>query len=90
MTKITSIELLSIITKPWVDIKDISLILDCGRDKASEIRNNIINNLNNDGITVPRSKHKIIPTKYLIDYLNLDINYIYNMANLETKLLKGV
>lgn len=87
MDNINKIKLLS---KPWVNIKDIELIVGCGRDKASNIRDEIIKILECNGKKLPRGRNILIPTKNLIEYLCLDIEYFYNMACLESKLMKGV
>lgn len=79
-------ELISILSKPWVYVKDIQKIAKCGRDKASYIRDIIIKDLNKSNILLPCGQTKYIPTKSLVDYLHLDIDYIYAMAEKEKKL----
>lgn len=85
----TSSEAMLILSKPWLNVKDIGLILECGRDKASNIRDAIIEIIRKSGKTLPRGKYKIIPTKSFIEYLDLDIDFIFNMSNFE-KNMKGV
>ena len=82
----TSKELFSIASKQWANVNDIKLLASCGRDKASKIRNDIIQDLTTKGKYLPISKSKIVPMSCVIDYLNLDLDYIYSMAINEKKL----
>ena len=83
----TYIEIFKICSKNWLDIKDIQDIAGCGRDKANEIANAIIRDINNSGKKVPQSKKKIVPTDYVIDYLNIDMDFVLKMAKNEKVLL---
>ena len=78
-------ELFSIISKPWASIKEIRLIANCGRDTAIKIRKEIENKINENGKKLPKSKTIVVPMKDVLDYLNLDINYITDMAIKEKK-----
>ena len=80
------LELFKIISKPWASIKEISLIANCGRNTAIRIRNNIENEIIKDGKRIPKSKTIVVPTKKVIEYLGLDLDYIINMANTEMEL----
>lgn len=82
----TSKEIFSIISKQWANVNDIKILASCGRDKASKIRNDIIKDINNNGKFLPISKMKIVPMANVIEYLNLDTDYIYSMAESEEKL----
>lgn len=82
----TSLEMISILSKPWLNVKDIQKIAQCGRDKASYIRDIIINNLTKDKFLLPCGQTKYIPTNSLVDYLNINVDYIYNMASKEKNL----
>ena len=84
----TYIELFKTCSKNWLDIKDIQSIAGCGRDKANEIANTIIKDINSSGKKVPQSKKKIVPTDYVIDYLNIDMDFVLKMAKNEKVLLK--
>lgn len=79
-------ELISVLSKPWLCVKDIQKVAQCGRDKASYIRDIITTNLTNNKTLLPCGQTKYIPTKSLIDYLNIDIEYIYDMAEKEKSL----
>ena len=76
-------ELYSLVSKPWSSDKEIQKIANCGRDTAIKIRNEIINEIINSGKQIPNTKIINVPTKNVIDKLNLDVNYIFQMSNLE-------
>lgn len=80
-------ELFKIISKPWLDIKDIKLIAEYGRDKANIIINDIINDIKEKGNKIPKIKRKIVPTEYVIQYLNINVDFVSNMALKEKKIL---
>jgi hypothetical protein len=84
----TYTKLFSIISKPWANVNDIKNIASCGRDKASLIRDSIINDIIKSGYHLPIAKEKIVPMEYVIRYLNLNIEYITSMAQNE-KLFKS-
>lgn len=79
-------ELFKTISKPWLDIHDIKLIADCGRDTATEILKNIINDIYNQGKKLPKTKRKIVPSEYVIDYFNINIDFVSQMAQKEKKI----
>lgn len=68
------------------DIKDISKLAYCGRDKATSIRIAITNDLKKQNKKMPSTKTKYVPMRNVIEYLDLDIDYIYKMANKEKSL----
>ena len=78
-------ELFSIISKPWASIKEIKLIANCGRDTAIKIRKDIESKITNTGKKLPKSKTIVVPMKDVLDYLQLDIDYIRDMAIRENK-----
>ena len=80
------LELYYVISKPWVSIKEIGLIANCGRDSAIKIRNMIEEEIIKDGKKLPSGKTIVVPTKKVIEYLGLDLDYIINMANIEVNL----
>ncbi len=77
------LELCKMILKPWSSIKEISQIANCGRDSAIKIRNEIEKQINNEGKKLPTGKTIVVPTKKVIEFLGLDLEYIINMANYE-------
>lgn len=80
------LELVDYINKPWANVNDIQKIALCGKNKASIIRNNIINSFLKDGKKLPQAKQKIVPMYSVIEYLGLDLNQIYLMAKKEQEI----
>lgn len=76
-------ETLNILNKLWLDSKDIQKLLNCGKDSARKIRDNIAKIIKSKGYELPLGKNKKVSTKEVIEYLGLDINYIIEMASLE-------
>ena len=74
-------EMSKIISKPWVDTDDIMIIACCSKNSATKIRVEIEQKILDSGKRLPLSSRKYIPTKLLLEYLGLDIDYIFNMAN---------
>lgn len=87
--EMTYLELYQIISKPWASIKEIGLIANCGRDSAIKIRNMIEEEIIKDGKQLHHGKTIVVPTKKVIEYLGLDLDYIINMANTEINLING-
>ena len=79
-------ELFNVISKPWASIKEISKIAQCGRDTAIKIRNDIESKINSQGKDVPKGKTILVPMREVLEYLNLDYNFIIEMAINEKKL----
>ena len=77
------IETLNILNKLWLDSKDIQILLNCGKDSARKIRDNVAKIIKSKGYELPLGKNKKASTKTVIEYLGLDINYIIEMASLE-------
>lgn len=76
----TYTELYKIISKPWVSVKEIRQIAECSRDTATKIRNIIEEQIIKSGKTLPNSKTKYVPTRYVLQYLDMDENYITERA----------
>ena len=74
-------EMLSIISKPWVNVEDIMKLCNVGRNNATKIRQSIEKSIKESGKLVPASMTKYVPTKLLLEYVNLDEDYIIKMAN---------
>lgn len=83
----SSLEVINVLSKPWADVNDIKKLANCGRDKASLIRDDIRNNIVKEVKLLPICKSKLIPMERLVKYLNLNIDYIYSMAEKEKKLI---
>lgn len=79
----SSLELISIISKQWANIDDIKKIASCGRDKAIFIRNSIIKDITSNGMQLPICKQKLVPMEYVINYFNINVERLYSMAKKE-------
>lgn len=64
-------ELYYCINKTWATVNDIQKIASCGKNKAYEIRNNIINLIIQQGKNLPQSKAKIVPMSEVVSYLTM-------------------
>ena len=73
-------EMSKIIKKPWIDTEGIMKIACCGKNSAIKIRIEIEKQILDSGKKMPLSSHKFVPTKLLLEYLGLDTNYIFDMA----------
>ena len=82
------LELFNLISKPWSGTKEISLIAYCGRDRATKIRNIIEQQILKEGKVLPNGKTILVPTKKVIEFLDLDEDYIINMAKYEANLIR--
>ena len=83
----TCLEMTGILSKQWANVNDIKKIACCGRDNASFIRDSIYNEIIKNGMNLPISREKIVPMNNVIKYLNIDIDYIYSMAEKEKNLI---
>ena len=59
---------------------------NCGKDSARHIRNSIIKQIRKENKNIPYSKNIVVPTKRVIEYLGLDIEFIKEMALKEQEL----
>lgn len=74
-------EQLEAMASQWADNKAIMIIGGVGLNKASDIRREIEKKIKEDGYNLPRNA--IVPMRYVINYFNIDINYLKKLANLE-------
>jgi len=79
-------ELFAMISKHWANISDIKQLCGNGRDNARRIRNEIELDIKNSGKKLLYGKEKKVPMSKVIDYLNMDIEYIAKMAMLEKEI----
>ena len=75
-------DILQIALCPWIDVQGIMQLADCGKNTATEIRTDIEKTILDSGKKIPKSTKKHVPTKMVLEYLNLDENYIIKMANI--------
>ena len=76
-------ELFVLVSKQWANVNDIKQLCGNGRDKARQIRNEIESEIIKGGKKLLIGKEKKVPMSKVIDYLNMDIDYIAKMAMLE-------
>jgi len=79
-------DLFAIISKQWANVNDIKQLCGNGRDKARQIRTAIELDIEKKGKKLLGGKEKKVPMSKVIDYLNMDIDYIAKMAMLEKKI----
>ncbi len=83
------LELFKTISKPWASVNEIKLIANCGRDSAIKIRNDIQETIISQGKFLPSAKTIVVPMKYVIDYLGLDLSFIKDMAIYEANIINN-
>ena len=74
------VEMLELISKVWIDADDIMRLAQCGKHSATNIRNEIEEQIIASGKKVPTGARKCVPTKLVLEYLGLDIDFICSMA----------
>ena len=74
-------EQLQAMASQWADNKAIKVIGGVGDNIAGKIRQEIEERIKNEGYRLPRTA--VVPMKYVIDYFNIDINYLKKLAKLE-------
>ena len=79
-------ELFVLVSKQWANVNDIKQLCGNGRDKARQIRNEIEFEITKSGKKLLNGKEKKVPMSKVIDYLNMDIDYIAKMAMLEKEI----
>ena len=79
-------ELFVLVSKQWANINDIKQLCGNGRDRARQIRNEIESDILKSGKKLLCGKEKKVPMSKVIDYLNMDIDYIAKMAMLEKRI----
>ena len=76
----------AVIGKQWANVSDIKQLCGNGRDKARQIRNEIELEITKSGKKLLGGKEKKVPMSKVIDFLNMDIDYIAKMAMLEKRI----
>lgn len=66
-------ETLNLISKQWCTLEDLMALGEFGRNSALKIKREIKNKLINQGYKIPSH---VIPMKEVVDYLNININYL--------------
>lgn len=74
------VEMKKIISKVWLTADDIMKLANCGKHSAIDIRNEIEEQIVSSGKKVPKSMYKCVPTNKVLEYLGLEEDYIFMMA----------
>lgn len=78
--RINYVEMKELISKVWLNSDDIMKVAQCGKHSAINIRNEIEAKVIAGGKKLPTGLYKCVPTKMVLDYLGLDADYIFKMA----------
>lgn len=81
-------KLYSLISKPWLTTEDIKKICNCSTSGALVIRQEIEEKVLDMGKRLPQSSHKVVPTQVALEYLGIDIDYVYDMMKKELEIMK--
>ena len=74
-------EMLIKLSNPWANLELIKeLANNCGKDSAKKIRDSIIKQIRDENKDVPYSKNIVVPTKRVIEYLDIDVEFLKEMA----------
>jgi len=73
----------------WASVKEIQTLANCGNNKAREIQKEIINSIKTEGKKIILSRPIVVPMKRVVDYLDIDENYIRSRALKEIELNKA-
>lgn len=76
----TAEETLNLISKQWCNLEDLMKLGEFGRNSALKIKREIKDKLTKQGYRIP---NHLIPMKEVVDYLDININY------LESRVKKG-
>lgn len=66
-------ETLNLISKQWCTLEDLMALGEFDRNSALKVKREIKNKLINQGYKIPSH---VIPMKEVVDYLNININYL--------------
>lgn len=80
MKDMNYVEMRELVSKVWLDVDDIMRLAQCGKHSATIIRNEIEQQILASGKKVPIASRKCVPSKLVLEYLGLDIEYICSMA----------
>ena len=72
-------ETLKLISKQWCSISDLMKLLNCGRNKALEVKKDIKDKLIKDGYYIPGNN---LPMQAVVDILKIDIDKLERIINL--------
>ncbi len=71
----------SLIDKVWLNTEDIQKLCSCSRNSAMTIRREVEEKVKESGKRLPDSKHKVVPTLLVLDYLGIDVDSVLHLIN---------
>ena len=72
-------ETLKIITKQWCNVTDLMKLLNCGRNKALEVKKQIKDKLIAEGYYIPGND---LPMQAVVNVLKIDIDRLERIINI--------
>lgn len=78
--KYSIVEQLETLANQWATAEDIRIIGCVGKNTASKIKTEIKEQIEQEGKRLP---YNLVPMKKVIEYFNIDINYLKKLAKLE-------
>ena len=73
-------EMAAMLTQVWINSDGIMQLCNCGKNTAIKIRQEVEKEITENGKFIPPSMTKYVPTKLVLDYIGLDVDYIFKMA----------
>ena len=70
-------QILKLVSKQWCNLSDLMKLLNCGRNKALVVKNQIKNKLLEDGYIIP---NYYLPMKAVVDILKIDLDYLEKVS----------
>lgn len=71
----------SLIDKVWLNTEDIQKLCSCSRNSAMTIRREVEEKVKESGKRLPDSKHKVVPTLLVLDYLGIDVDSVLHLIS---------
>lgn len=80
----------TLIDKVWLNTDDIRILCHCSRNSAMTIRREVENKVKESGKRLPDSKHKVVPTLLVLDYLGIDVETVLHINSKKKSLSAAV
>ncbi len=78
--KHTYLDMANAINKEWITVNEVQILSGRGRAKSYEIVNEIAREIQSEGKLLRKLKPMLIPTKRVLEHLELDENEIFRKA----------
>lgn len=73
-------DMLEVLNKQWLNVKDIKVLASVSLDKARKIKNEIIIELENQNYYLPTG---LVPSEEVVKYLKINVSYLKKIRDLE-------